>query len=235
MTGKTLNITLIPLLAALFPLVGANVAYIIAAVLEHVPSCIPYLEGCTTVSSTGRAAPESLWFRATMIPGAVLMIFYWRLNGGWLLCLEQDHYKGSTIIQVLGIFAGLFLVMYTVALGFIGEEYALMRRTGVTLFFGLNYLAQVLLTRRLWYFSKRNPGVFPSRLITLKLGLCWFLLVVGLISIPISNFIGTDAPENIVEWNFSVLMYCYFFLTYWGWRVTGFHAGLFVNTISKII
>lgn len=221
-----MNIAIIPLLTALLPLISANVAYIIASSLDHVPSCFVYLEGCTTVSSTGRKAPESLWFRATMIPGAVLMMICWRLIGGWLKCLEGEQYRGSAIIQTLGILAGIFLIVYTVALGFIGEAYALQRRTGVTLFFGLNYLAQVLLARRLWYFAKSDPQRFPVRVINIMMGLCWFLLVVGLASIPISNFIGTDAPENIVEWNFSVLMYCYFLLVYWAWRETGFQARL---------
>ena len=221
-----MNLAIIPLLTALLPLVSANVAYIIAASLDHVPSCFVYLEGCTTVSSTGRDAPESLWFRATMIPGAVLMMICWRLIGGWLQSLEGEHYKGSASIQALGILAGIFLIVYTVALGFIGDHYTLQRRTGVTLFFGLNYLAQVLLARRLWYFSKRDPQRFPARIINIMMGLCWFLLVVGLASIPISNFIGTKVPENIVEWNFSVLMYCYFFLVYWAWRETGFQARL---------
>ena len=224
------NIAIIPLLTALLPIVGVNIAYIIAVSLDHVPSCFVYIEGCTTISSTGRAAPESLWFRATMIPSAVLTIICWRMIGGWLQCLEKESYKGSATIQTLGILAGAFLILYTVALGFIGPEYAIQRRIGVTLFFGFTFLAQAFLAQRLWIFANKNPDLYPLKLARLKISLCWFILIVGLISIPVSNLIGTNKPENIVEWNFSVLVYSYFLLVYWGWRSTGFKARLTVKT-----
>ena len=224
-----MNIAIIPLLTALLPIVGINIAYVVAASLDHVPSCFVYLEGCTTISSTGRMAPESLWFRAIIIPCAVLTIMCWRLTGGWLRCLEKESYEGSAVIQTLGIMAGLFLILYTVALGFIGPEYAIQRRIGVTLFFVFTFLGQSLLAQRLWRIANRHPDLYPRGLARLKLILCWFILIVGLISIPISNLIGTDAPQNIVEWNFSVLMYSYFLLIFWGWRVTGFSARLSIN------
>ena len=224
-----MNIAIIPLLTALLPIVGINITYLIAASADHVPWCFVYLDGCTTISSTGRAAPESLWFRAFLIPGAVLMMICWRLIGGWLQCLEGNQYKGSAIIQSLGILAGAFLIFYTVALGFIGPEYVLQRRIGVTLFFGFTFLAQLLLTRRLWNLVNSQPGSYPLQLVRIKMGLSWFLLIVGLASIPISNFIGGNEPENIVEWNFSFLVYSYFFLVYWGWRATEFNASLTVK------
>lgn len=227
---NTMNIAIIPLLTALIPIVSINIAYIIAASLEHVPSCFVYIEGCTTISSTGRAAPESLWFRATLIPAAVLMMICWRLIGGWLQSLEKETYKGSAVIQTLGILAGAFLIFYTVALGFIGPEYVLQRRIGVTLFFGFTFLAQLLLSQRLWRIANNCPALYPIKLARLKVILCWFLLIVGLISIPLSNYIGTDKPENIAEWNFSLLLYSYFLLVYRGWRTTGFSARLSVKS-----
>lgn len=224
-----MNVNVIPLLAALLPILGINIAYLVAAGYEHVPSCFVYFDGCTTISATGRAAPESLWFRATIIPSAVLSMICWRMAGQWLQCLEQKTYKGTVIIQVLGILAGVFLIVYTVALGFIGPEYTLQRRLGVILFFGLTYLAELLLARRLWYIAINKPGQYPLRLAKYKIALCLFLLIIGVASIPISNYLGTDNLENIVEWNFSVLLYSYFFLVYWGWRATGFKAELTIN------
>ena len=224
-----MNVLLIPLLTALLPIIGINITYMIAAGYEHVPSCIVYFEGCTTISSTGRAAPESLWFRALIIPSAVLSIICWRMIGAWLECLEQGTYKGARIIQSLGMVAGVFLITYSVALGFIGPEYVLQRRTGVTLFFGFTYLAQLMLARRLWYIAKHHPDMYPLSLAKKKLFLCLFLLFVGLASIPVSNFMGTDNLENIIEWNFSVLMYAYFILVALGWKATGFQAKLSLN------
>lgn len=226
-----MNITAIPLLAALLPIIGVNLAYLIASGYEHVPSCFVYLEGCTTISSTGRAAPESLWFRAFLIPGAVVSMICWHMAGAWLRCLEQKLYRGTVIIQALGILAGIFLIVYTVALGFIGPEYALQRKLGVILFFGLTYLSELLLARRLWYIAVNHPGTYPLKLAKYKIALCSFLLIVGLASIPISNYLGSDALENIVEWNFAVIVYSYFFLIFQGWKATGFKAEL---TVTKL-
>lgn len=224
-----MNVLIIPIITALLPIVGINIAYLIAASYDHVPFCVVYLEGCTTISSTGRAVPESLWFRALIIPSAVISMICWRMIGAWLQCLEGQLYRGTIIIQTLGIIAGIFLIVYTVALGFIGPEYTLQRRLGVITFFGFTYLAELLLARRLWYIALNQPGVYPLRLAKQKLYLCVFLLVVGLASIPISNFVGEDALENIVEWNFSVIVYSYFFLVYLGWKATGFKAKLEVT------
>jgi hypothetical protein len=224
-----INIAIIPLLAALLPIVSINVSYVIAAGLDHVPTCFVYVEGCTSISSTGRAAPESLWFRATVIPSAVLMILTWRLVGGWLRCLEGERYRGSRGIQSLGIIAGLFLVVYTVALGFVGPEYHLQRRIGVILFFGCTFLAQVMLTNRLWKLAIATDAVYPMTLARYKLILSGLLLALGLGSIPVSYFIDSNVSDNIIEWNFSILMIIYFVFIYLGWRATGFSASLAVE------
>ncbi|NOZ54419.1 MAG: hypothetical protein GXP08_15020 [Gammaproteobacteria bacterium] len=224
-----MQLAFIPLLTGLVPIVAVNVAYIIAAGLDHVPTCFVYLDGCTTISSTGRKAPESLWFRATLIPTAVLMLIYWRLIGDWIKCLDKRQLQGVWVLQWLGSLASVFLIVYTVALGFIDPNYHIQRRIGVTGFFSCTFLAQLLLARRLWYISLAQPELLSPRIAQAKITLCFFLLVVGLISIPVSAWIGGNEPENIVEWNFSLLMYCYFLLTYWGWRTTGFRATLEIN------
>ena len=225
-----MNLALIPLLAALLPIAGINVSYLVAASLDHIPSCFPYIEGCTSISSTGRAAPESLLFRAIVIPSAVLMIFSWRLTGAWLRCLEGERHRGSTAIQSLGVVAGLFLIVYTVALGFVGPEYNLQRRIGVILFFGCTFLAQLMLTNRLWRLARSGDQLYPPQLASLQLALSGVLLLLGLGSIPVGYYIDTSQADNIIEWNFSILMNLYFVLIAVGWRATGFRADLTIAT-----
>ena len=74
----------IPLAAVLLPAVGVHVSYALAAAQGHVPWCLVYLDGCTSISSTGRAAPERFVFLGTVLPTAVLLMMYWRLNLDWL-------------------------------------------------------------------------------------------------------------------------------------------------------
>ena len=68
----------LPYWAAIVPLVTVNVCYVVAIGLDHLPACIPYLTGCTSVSSTGRIAPESLIFRAGMLPSALIVALFWQ-------------------------------------------------------------------------------------------------------------------------------------------------------------
>ena len=44
----------LPLVAAVVPIIGINLAYWIGVDNGTLPSCIPYVDGCTSISSTGR-------------------------------------------------------------------------------------------------------------------------------------------------------------------------------------
>ena len=61
------------LVAALAPVIGVNLAYWIGVTHDNLPSCIPYIDGCTSISSTGRYPPGDRLFRAVMLPQAVLL------------------------------------------------------------------------------------------------------------------------------------------------------------------
>ena len=44
------------LLTGLLPLLVVNIAYVMSAGGGHIPQCIPYLQGCTSISAAGRYA-----------------------------------------------------------------------------------------------------------------------------------------------------------------------------------
>ena len=93
--------------------------------------------------------PEFLWFKLTMIPAAGLIIAYWRQMSVWIQSLDIPHHT----IGPLGQIAGIFLILYILALGIEGDVFRLQRRIGVILYFTLTYLAQLLLVARLWLAS----------------------------------------------------------------------------------
>ena len=70
------------------PLVAIHSCYLLAAQNGHVPWCLPYIDSCTSISATGRHRPESLVFRAAIMPSAALMLVYWTLVERWLRTLE---------------------------------------------------------------------------------------------------------------------------------------------------
>lgn len=214
----------IALATGLLPILGGNISYLIAVYLDHLPSCIPYLEGCTSISSAGRKAPESMVFRATMIPASVLLVIFWQLSVQWLKKLGSPTNRTITSMQVLGTAAAVFLIIYTLALGFIDPVYHLQRRIGVTGFFFCMFLSQLLLIKEERVVNAHYVN-FPLALVRMHLTIATIVLILGL-ALPIVGvfFGGRSDWENIIEWNFALLMNLYFVVSYWIWKDTGFSA-----------
>jgi len=211
------------LATAVLPLFVVNAAYLISIAGDHIPKCVPYLEGCTSVSAAGRYGLAYFFFKAGMIPAAVLLATFWYFCRRWLLILGDTDGRMVRAMVFAGFTSAAFLVLYTVFLGSDGEFYGLMRRYGVNIYFSFGYLAQLMLLGRLRVLKKAGLVNLPRGILTGKLVLLIVMLVLGLASIPMSDvFTDKHRPINIVEWNFSALMISYFFLTWHAWRITGF-------------
>jgi protein-S-isoprenylcysteine O-methyltransferase Ste14 len=123
----------------------------------------------------------------------------------------------------LGIAGALFLALYTVFLGHKGEMYNLLRRFGVSLNLGLTCLAQLLVVWRLHRLRDRaGETACPAWILQAKTWLVTVLVLLGLGSIPVSNFIADKDPvENAIEWTFCLLMSGFYLLTALAWRDPG--------------
>ena len=215
----------IALLTGLVPVVVIHTCYLTSALAGHIPLCVPYLTGCTSISATGRHGISFFVFKAGMLPAAVLLAFYWLLNREWLLTLGDRDGATTRWMVRLGLTAAAFLVLYVVFLGSKGEFYALMRRYGVTVYFSFNYLAQLLLVARLREFAGQGVGALPGGVMNTKLWLLLSLLALGLVSIPVQHLVPEGfRSENVLEWNFALLTAGYYLLTWLAWRRTGFAA-----------
>lgn len=216
----------VALLCGLAPLLTFHACYVLSASAGIIPWCIPYLDGCTSISATGRHGLGYVLFKGGMLPSAALLIVYWRLCRDWLTHAGD---KNATVLRALlwlGIAGALCMMLYTVFLGHKGEVYNLLRRFGVSLGLGLSYLAQLLLVWRLHRLSAGARGSpSPPGILRAKTWLVTLLLVIGLGSIPVSNFIADKDPvENAIEWVFCLLLFSFYLLTAAAWRRTGFRA-----------
>lgn len=214
----------VPLWMGLLPLFGITVSYWVAIAEGHVASCFPFIEGCTSISSTGRSPPEAYVFRATLIPSAALLVVYWRLVYVWLRSTGGPLPLTTRALPYLGAFAAVFLLIYANVVGAIGEVFALQRRIGVTVFFASNMLAQMLFTRQL--LMLRELGYIPrdNRIPDIKLWICGLMLACGLLIIP--KYVTGWDTDNIVEWNVALLGHLYFLSTYVLWRSLGVKPGI---------
>ena len=208
----------LPLLIFLGPVIGVNLAYVIASSLDHVPDCITYISGCTSISSAGRLMPQKGIFLLSMIPTAVLSVWFWTKAEHWFGDNRQSADK--TLINC-GAVASFFLLIYVTTLGIPGDFYSLTRKLGVLLYFGFTYIAQLILAKRLYAVALLTDQPHLTALANRLKWYCVFVMALGLLIIPISLIedpVYRKQLENILEWNYAFLICGYFLIVHLTWR-----------------
>ncbi len=218
----------LPLVAGLVPVFTVFTCYWIAVHTAGIPSCNPLLDGCTSVSSTGRYEPASFLFKGMMMPQSIVLSAYWLLNVGWVRALERARGgdgNGGVAIGVVGVTGSLFLILYVTFLGSEVPFYEFMRRYGVYLYFALNVIAQLMLVYKVLPYARTWVAPGFLRVTRLQLFLAWVPFAMGILNLVLKATLEESRPaENRIEWTFAMLMQAYFLLTYWSWRETGFSA-----------
>lgn len=205
---------LLPLSVAVAPFVVTHLALWLSIQAGHVPTCLPYLEGCTSISRAARHGLANTLFQAVMLPVALLHALNWWQARRWLGACHPDPRAGATLLP-LGLAASLALATYALALGTEGDFYRWMRRFGIIFYFGCSYLAQLVATQRMSQLSalRLPPGMRA-------IGMA--LLLIGLASTAISNGIDDKVLkyglENLLEWHVALLMTLWFALQAWVYR-----------------
>lgn len=217
MNTRPLNPACIALACGLLPLLVGHAAYLISAFEGFVPWCLPYWDGCTSISRAARHGWANHLFKAGMLPLAGLMLVFWWLASAWAAALGAAR-RPRLAMLLLGATGALFLVLYATFLGVEGALYQWLRRYGITFHFAFTVLAQMLLLRLVQH--------APQVSLALRRGLLLLLaamLLLGLASLPLQHLMGDrDAWVNRLEWCFALLMIAVFPLVGWGWRRSGF-------------
>ena len=218
MTAQTRSILFIPLWAALVPLITINLTYLIAQDLEHVRSCIPYLQGCASVSSTGREFPESLLFKAGFLPSALVLAVFWHLCARFLEMAGQSGAKLQAL-RILGGLACISLMTYALTLGQNEGLFPELRRAGIVGFTLCTFLAEVLFW--VWYAPLRSDAT--KRI--------WLWLIVLSLALPMLDVVSelaklAGAPRkptnNTIAWNAFVVTSAYYAVVARLWWRHGF-------------
>lgn len=191
-----------PLGAALIPLFAAHAAYLLSIAAGHVPACLPYWEGCTSISRAARHGDGNLVFKLLMLPCALIQGRLW-----WLAA--RSARTGAGFLRALGVFGALALACYVIFLGVEAEYTRWLRRYGALLYFASTYLAQILLVRSYWL--QAASRAWPLRLM---LVCCVLLLILGLSSTAVT-LLTTDPAlkdrlENAIEWQLGALFTVWF-------------------------
>jgi hypothetical protein len=219
-------IRFLPLIAGLLPIIAIHLSLLIAIYAGVIESCMPYIDGCTSISATGRYAPASFLFRPAMIAEAVIMIAYWIFSIAWLQSMHRVAKKPAgvgVLTAGIGSAGAVFLMVYVTFLGTQEPVYEFMRRFGVYLYFACTIIAQIMLVARLLPLGDLLENAVLTKIAKAKLSLTIVPFVLGILNLILKSTLeDADQEENIIEWIFALLMHCYFVLSYFAWRSTNF-------------
>lgn len=201
------------LLTGVAPIIGVNIAYWIGVHHANLPECIPYLDGCTSISSTGRYPPGDRLFRAVMLPQAVLLAVTWYATSLWLRVVRPDATRAATTTLVAGLVGALALVIYVSYLASNDPFYQVMRNYGIYLYFIGTAVAQIAV----------SLALHPSRLRRIMLAIMITPFVLGLYNFIQKEFINDlNSIENRIEWIVALLMHIWFLALLVAWHRSGF-------------
>ena len=208
------------LIITILPLLSTNGVYLLSAYQGFIPWCLPYIDGCTTISQAARSGNSIFIYRATMITYGVLLIGFWIYAQQWLNLLYGHTTKIARIILWLGIVGAIFLIIYIDFLGTTGEGNRFMRRCGIMIFFTFTPLAQLLMLEQHYNILPSLPdGTIKPAVLKYQLFVLLLMLIIAIISTTLEATQNkTYESENIVEWNFSLLLNMYFLGMIFIWK-----------------
>jgi hypothetical protein len=213
----------LPLLAAALPLIAMFGALWIGVAYETLPACFPPLDGCYSISATGRRPPGSFLFRAMMLPHSLVLVFLWYFTTEWLRSLDPDFRRTtSRAILTSGIVGALALIVYVTFLGTKEPLYEFMRRFGIYFAYLGTVVAQLLVALALARISKGLHNESLLKLARVLLTICAAMFGLGILNSVLKVvLLDASASENQIEWIASVLMQIYFLVLFLAWRLTG--------------
>lgn len=218
----------LPLAVAVLLFVAAHLAWVLSVQAGYIPYCLPYWDGCTSISRAARQGAGNHLFRLLILPCALLQGLHWWSTRRWLRLAPRDDGGGRSLLP-LGVIAASALAVYATFLGTDGDVYRVLRRYGVVIYFGSSYLAQLVFLRQI-----RRRGLAPGGLSGTLLAICVLMLALGLANTVAKAVLGNtdlqDRLENALEWQLGLLQAAWFVAQAWLWRRSGYALALRVNS-----
>jgi hypothetical protein len=194
----------LPLVAGLLPALASALALALAMHGGLVPACNPFVEGCVSISRAARHELPNHLFRSLVLPAAVLQALVWLLQARALsLTAPQAMQRSATALAVLGVAAGVALVLYGSFLGTEGAVYRWLRRYGTVVYFGGTCLAMLVLGRALQRLHALGVLHLPRLHERALLALFAAIVLLGLGNALVGAWADDelkDRVENATEW-----------------------------------
>ncbi len=193
-----------------------SLSYFFSLYLNFVPKCFPPIDGCTSISRTGRYFPVNYFFKFFLFLNGFLIIFYW-LKNYYLL----KNNKNQLLINYSVIFGILSIFFFFLYLIFLGENgyYKFFRKVGIFIYLIFSILSELMLSI-IYFLIKNNNKLFNIFFIKMKFLLSIFIFISGICLFPfmVMKIENVGEIRNIISWNFFFLIQLNVFLTSLIWK-----------------
>jgi len=216
----------LPLLAGIVPVIAIFAAYGLGVRSGQLPSCFPLLDGCVSISATGRQPPGSYLFRAVQLPFAAVLMVLWFFCKQWLQELDNESSQVRIrIMYVSGLISAFALIVYVTFLGSNESFYEFMRRFGIYGYFLGLAVAQLMASLTLFAHAVSVRSRVLRQLALAMLAVVALPFILGIVNLVLKAILAdADASENRIEWIASLLAQGWYVLLYFAWRRTGFEV-----------
>jgi hypothetical protein len=216
----------LPLVAGALPALASVLAWAIATERGLIPACNPFIEGCVSISRAARHELPNHLFRSLVLPAAVLQALCWLASAAALSQRGGDALRSSArMLAVIGVAAGIALVLYGAFLGTDGAVYRALRRWGTIVYFGGTCLAMLLTARALQRLQARAAVTLPRTHERALLALLGTVVAMGIGNAVVATLAGDpqlqDRIENATEWWGALGLTLAFFVLASLWRRLG--------------
>lgn len=218
-SGYSVRLFVLPMLAGGLVLFTIHLCYLVAAQQGHVPWCFPYIDSCTSISATGRQWPERGFFKPLMTLAALLVALTFWLSAHWLVVMGDVPSRARRVLPHIAWLMAVCIVVYVAALGEAGQTAKLLRKAGVTLGFGLTFIAEILLLARMSVLQRAGAVAWRISLFRTLFALLALTLLLGVVSVVLSAFhSGYARMDDAFEWVFALLLNAWLLVYGLVWR-----------------
>ena len=205
------NLRVLALICFILPISTVIISYIASVQFNLVESCIPFFEGCTSISRAGRNFPVKIFFIPMMYLYAIFLFLYWYK---FLEKLKNFEVKEKKYF-LLAFFSVVFLILYITFLGE-GKIYNFFRRVGIYIYIFLIVISQFLISKKLYLIREKINKNFIIKFIKINYFLTLLLVLSGLILLPLLliKIDGFPQIKNIISWNYFTLIQLYFLFSF---------------------
>ena len=210
-----MNIKKLSLIIFLLPTFTVIVSYLLSLSFEYVPFCIPNIDGCTSISRTGRYYPVNVFFKFSLFLSGFLVFFYWYKN---FIFFKKYKFVLMNYAFILSIISIIFLFLYLI---FLGESsyYKFFRKVGIFIYILFSIISELFLSI-IYYKTIKINRFLNTFFIKFKLNLSIILIVLAIILFPLMVMKINNISElrNMISWNYFLLIQVNFLITFLIWN-----------------